>query len=95
MNSCMDVPRLDEDEHKAVRALFRGEASEYQQRLALGVFVNKFARPHGLTYVPGKPDESAFMAGRAFVGIQILDTLSIPVGQLVYNKATPEEKKDV
>jgi len=66
----------------ALQALGAGTADAYQQKLALAVISNKFCRPHDLLFVPGKPDETVFMNGRAFPGMQILKTLNIKVGQL-------------
>ena len=68
---CFGVPRLSRQDHEAIRALYNGEASESQQRLALEVIVKKFAQPQDLLFVPGAPDETGFVNGRAFVASQI------------------------
>lgn len=72
---------LDNAEHSALKALYAGEATPEQQRLALSVIVNKIARANHLPYVPDSPDQSAFLAGRAFVGKQIEVLLNTPVGE--------------
>jgi hypothetical protein len=73
---------LEVDEHTALRALYKGEATEHQQRLALGVIVNVFCRTHDLAYQPGSFDGTAFVNGRAYVGAKILKYLNLPVGKL-------------
>lgn len=79
---CFKYPRVTREEHQALRALNKGIANDYQQRLALSVITNKFARAHDVLFIPGKSDETAFLAGRSFVGSQVLKHLNIPVGQL-------------
>lgn len=86
---CFRCKELDKEEHEAIKALGKGEANPFQQKLALSVIVNKFGRSHDLLYIPGGFDESAFLNGRAYVGQQILKYLKIPVGQL-----NIEEDKD-
>lgn len=76
------VPRVSRSEAEALQALRKGEAEPHQQRKALFLIVNKIARPHDLTYVPESQDRSAFMAGRSFVGQQILKFLKVPVSKL-------------
>ena len=78
----MDVPRLDEDEVIALKALYAGEADSWQQRLALSVITGKFCRSHDILFVPGEPDQTAFMNGRAFPGMQILKVVKVPIGRL-------------
>jgi len=79
---CFIVAKLTKDEVLALKALATGEADPYQQSLALHVITNKFSRPHDLLFVPGQADQSAFLNGRAFVGMQILKYLNIPIGKL-------------
>lgn len=66
----------------AIQALHRGEATAYQQKLALKVIVNDFCRAHDALYIPGSFDQTAFLNGRAFVGQRILKFINIPVGKL-------------
>ena len=86
---CLRCPDLNKQEHAAIKALGKGEADEFQQRLALKVIVNTFSRTHDLCYVPDSQDQSTFISGRAFVGQKILKYLNIPVGKL-----KEEEGKD-
>ena len=79
---CFRVTRVTRAEHTALKMLRTGEADAYQQKLALQVIVNKFCRTHDIQFIPGSPDESAFISGRAFPGQQILKHLTLPVGQL-------------
>lgn len=67
----LTVPSIDRQEAAAVKALFQGQATEHQQVLALSVIIKKLSRAYDLTYVPGAFDESAFLAGRGFVGQQL------------------------
>ena len=82
IQQCHHVSKLPVGAHEALKALRRGEADEYQQQLCLKIIVDHFARSHDSTYIPGSFDQSAFIAGRAFVGQQILKYLNLPVGKL-------------
>ncbi|MDP6652992.1 MAG: hypothetical protein QGF90_12940 [Gammaproteobacteria bacterium] len=79
---CFKVPRLSKREVLAIKAVWDGTADANQQRLAIGVICNKFSRPNDLLFVPSEPDQTTFMNGRAFTGMQIYKTLNINVGQL-------------
>jgi len=79
---CFQCRELDKEEHQAIKALQRGDASEYQQRLALKVIINVFSRSHDMLFIPGAADQTVFMNGRAFVGQKILKYLNIPIGKL-------------
>ncbi len=76
------TPVLDVEEHAALKALSRGEATPGQQQMALYVVVNKFSRANETLYIPGSFDETAFLEGRGFVGQRILMYLKKPVGRL-------------
>ena len=82
------VPIVDEREHRALRALYTGTASEHQQRVALKVIINKLSRAQDLLYIPGNTEGTAFINGRAFVGQQLLKYLNLPIG-----KITDEDQK--
>ena len=77
--NCLQVEELDKQEHIAIKNLSKGEASEYEQKLALSVIVKKFAREGDLLYVPSNPDETAFLNGRAYVGTRIKKYITLPV----------------
>jgi hypothetical protein len=79
---CFAYPELTKAEHIALRSLSQGQASEYQQCLALRVIVNKFARAHDVLFVPTSDRESTFLEGRGFVGQMILKYLNLPVAKL-------------
>lgn len=76
------TPPITDKEHAALKAVYQGQADEYQQRLALKVIVNTFSRAHDVSYVPGSFDQSAFLAGRGYVGQIILKYLNLPIGRL-------------
>lgn len=79
---CFQVPDLTKRDVEAIQALGKGEAEPWQQALALKAICNKFSRPQDLLFVPGEADQTVFMNGRAFVGMQIYKTLGIKVGQM-------------
>ena len=83
---CFKVLPLDKYEHAALKALYEGVADPGQQRTALNVIVNKLCRTHDVLYVPGSFDQSAFMNGRAYVGMRIMQLLKLPVGKLEVNE---------
>lgn len=70
-------------EAMAFKRLAEGEASSHQQKIALMYLVNVLSRPHDFTFVPGSVEESAFLAGRAFVGQKLLKMVKVPIGKLV------------
>ncbi len=76
------VEPLTKQEIVALQDLNDGKATEYQQRLALVVIVNKFSRAQDLLYIPDSFDQTALLNGRAFVGQQILKYINIPVGKI-------------
>ena len=80
---------LTKQEHAAIKAVYAGNATEHQQRLCLEVIVNTFSRAHDLLIVPGSPDGTGILNGRAFVGQKILKYLNLPVGKL---KTTEEHQ---
>lgn len=86
---CFKYPPVTKEEHLAIKAVFAGEADQYQQKLALAMIINKFSRSHEMLYYPDSFDQTSFINGRAFVGQQVLKLLNIPVGKL-----NPEEKED-
>lgn len=79
---CFNTPRLDNDEILAIKECYEGTATPGHQRLALHAIVNKMARAHDNLFIPGAPDETAFLSGRAFVGAQLLKVIKLPVGRL-------------
>lgn len=83
---CFDTPALDKSDKSAFKALTKGEASPYQQQRVLEVIVADLARTHSTTLIPGAPDQTAFLQGRAFVGQRILKILSQPVDGLAPNE---------
>ena len=86
----IQVP-LSKDEINAIQLVSSGDASEYQQRLALYAIVNNLCRTHDVPYKPGSFDETAFECGKASVGVEILKTLNIKVGK--FNSKPVENDK--
>lgn len=79
---CFKVQPPTKQQGIALQALQRGEANEGQQKIALLYITNVIARPHDILFVPGDDGQTAFLNGRAFVGMQILKTLNVNVGKL-------------
>ena len=76
-------------ETRALKALAKGEATPEQQKLALEAIIFKFSGFGDVPFVPGAPDESAFMSGRQFVGNRINRHLRQTVAAL-----HPNEEED-
>ena len=81
--ACFECAKLNKEEIAALKALHAGNATPRQQALSLSVIVNKFARAHDLSYIPGSFDQSTFISGRAYVGQKILKYLHVPIGKLI------------
>lgn len=73
------VDEITKQERTALKLLSTGEANQSQQLLALSVIVKKLSRAYDLAFVPGATDESAFLAGRGYVGQLITRLLNEPV----------------
>ncbi|TFH48933.1 MAG: hypothetical protein E4H01_05330 [Lysobacterales bacterium] len=72
------IPALDEQEKRAIKALWAGEASASQQRLGMQVIIDKYSMADFLPYQPGSFDETAMLNGRSFVGKSIRRTIKEP-----------------
>ena len=66
-----DRPDYTEAEVQALRAVWRSEASERQQRMALDLIV-RMAGTHDMSYRPGDAHATAFAEGRRKVGLDII-----------------------
>lgn len=73
---------LDKEDMVAIKAVAAGEGNEYQQKRVLHLIVKNFSRSTDLTYIPGSPGGSTFLAGRAFVGHQLLKYINVPIEEL-------------
>ena len=78
---CFAIEPLDDIDKRAIRALQSGEATPAQQQLAIYVIVNKLSRSHDVLFVPNDHDQTAFLAGRGYVGQQILKICKTPIGK--------------
>lgn len=74
-----DVQPLARQEQMALKMLAQGEATPHQQTVALECIVKKLSRAFELGYIPGSFDQSAFLAGRGFVGQQITKAINSPL----------------
>ena len=68
-----------QDEHAAIQAVAKGEASDYQQALCLEVIIKKLSLAFDLQYVPGSETGSAFLSGRSYVGQRITRLINTKV----------------
>ena len=73
------IPSLDDQEKRAIKALWAGEATPAQQKLGLQVIIDKFSMADFLSYQPGSFDETSMLAGRSFVGKAIRRTIKEPM----------------
>jgi hypothetical protein len=83
----LTVKEMTAQEVRAIRAVYAGEATPYEQKLTLKLIVNNFSRAHDVLYIPGDTHASTFIQGRAFVGAQLLKTLKLPIGALIDEEA--------
>lgn len=67
----LSVAPVTKDETLALKALANGDATPYQQKLALALIMKKFSRVYDIPFLEGSPDGSAFLMGRSFVGNRI------------------------
>ena len=74
---CFIVPKYNAQMVRALKALEKGTATAYEQQLAMKFILDGLAATYQNTFVPEAPDQSAFMAGRAFVGQQIMKLLRL------------------
>jgi len=91
-SNCFQTQKLIKREVEAIKALNNGDASEYQQKLALAVIVNKFCRSQDLLYIPNSSDETSFLNGRGFVGQKILKIINVPIGKLINEEETEDNE---
>ena len=66
----------------AVQALQRGDATPLQQQRALRWVLEKVCEVGGLGWHPDGGESAAFVAGRRFVGLQILKAIQVNVSAL-------------
>jgi hypothetical protein len=62
----LQYPQVFRREAHALRALEQGNASPDEQVMAYRLIMNKLCLVDNTAFVPGSPDRTAFMAGRAF-----------------------------
>ena len=66
----------------SLQALRDGKASEHQQRHALKLIIDHISCAGKPQYRSGKPDDTDFGLGRAFVGQEIIRALTINLATL-------------
>lgn len=66
----------------ALQAVYRGTASEHQQKLAMDWIIKQAAQIGGQSYRAGDSHATAFLEGRRFVGAQILSLIGMDINAL-------------
>ena len=79
-------------EANAFKRLYEGTAQPHQQQMALKYLVDALCRPHDMLYLPGDPESTAFLNGRAFVGQKILKLIKVPIGKLALQEDNNNEE---
>ena len=72
----------DEDDARALKALQAGNASDVQQRRALGWIINRACLTYDEPFHPDNPRVTDFILGRRNVGLQIVKLLNVKLGTL-------------
>lgn len=82
IGSPIQPPPWDKADVAAIQALFNGVANEHQQKRALDWIIQKAAATYDLVYMPGGDGgrDTAFRAGRAFVGQEIVKLTKLKLG---------------
>lgn len=70
-----DVPTIENDEYYAIQAVWRGDATEFQQRLAMKVIIHKLCLTDAMSFMLDSRDGTSFMSGREFVGKQLRNAI--------------------
>jgi len=81
-HQCFTARNPTKAEASAFKKLMDGTAESHQQQAALRYLVDVLCRPHDMLYLPGEPEATAFLNGRAFVGQKILKMIKVPIGRL-------------
>jgi hypothetical protein len=75
------IDELKPEEQYALKAMWAGEASPGQQRMAMNVIMDKISMADFLPYQAGSFDETAFLSGRSWVGKAIRRILKLKTGE--------------
>ena len=78
-NDALQAPPLTLTEQSALLALATGDASPFQQRLALKWVIGSLLRLGAPVYAPSDPYHTAFQAGLQFAGVTLAQACGIPV----------------
>lgn len=65
-------PKYRRTEALAIKALYDGDASAAQQKIALNAIIEKIAATHDLGWFADSERASSFASGRRFVGLEIV-----------------------
>ena len=91
----LDFRKLSDKEIYAIRAVWAGEAQPHEQKLALNTIITVFCKyPKSVPFSPGEPDETAFLAGRFFVGQSVAEIIEKPMDQLIEVEPSEHEQRD-
>lgn len=78
----------------ALKALASGEADAGQQRLALDYIIHVIAKRYDIPYFPDNERDSAFAAGKLYVGEQLLKMISLKADEIQreIDKRSPKKR---
>ena len=71
------IPALKKHEVNAIKAMFDGEADEFQQKTAMDVIMNKLGNAKDMSYRSKSERDTAFLEGRRFVGWVLANIIAV------------------
>ncbi len=89
---CFKCRNPTKAEANAFKKLYEGTAQAHQQQAALKFLVDSLCRPHDVLYIPGDPETTAFINGRAWVGQKILKYIKVPIGKLALQEDPQQQE---
>lgn len=66
----------------AVKSFYSGTANNGQQRLVLDFIMHSLCGTYDIGYHSGKPDDTAFAAGKRFIGLNLRDVINLDATML-------------
>lgn len=79
----MAYPQITKEEAVAIKCVYKGNAVESQQKLAMDCIIKKFCNIGGLEFDPESERISAFMGGKRTVGAQLVFTINEPIEKVI------------
>jgi hypothetical protein len=76
------VPKYTIDKVTALKALYEGNASERQQKLALDFIINEICNTNDWAYDPDSEENTYIALGKQFAGLSIRRFITLPTTKL-------------